>query len=334
MQTGSNRISSEPLSAHPLFHTGDIDRARANVARKFCAHDLTPRRDHRRFEARHNHAAGRCLSLNYLSYGCEVEIAPGELENFYLIQLPVEGHALVQNGRVEVAAGPQCATVLNPTRETRMVWQAGCRKVLLQIDRQSLHSKAEALIGRRLAEAVVFSPEVALGADGLQGWARALFSALSLAQNKGGFADNMHPHQDRLEEELILGFLCHQPSNVSHALDQEPAAPSFQLRRAVDFIKANLGEPLTLAQIAAQAGCSLRGLQMAFKEHLRCSPMQYLMRERLHHAHYLLQSVSPDHGVSAVAFDSGFSHLGRFSIAYRAAFGCSPRDTLGQGGLA
>lgn len=336
MQTEPYRRSSEPLSAHPLFHTGDIDRARVNVARKFCAHDLTPGRGHHGFEARHNHVAGHSLSLNYLSYGCEVSINPGELEHFYLIQLPLEGWAEVRNGRGEVAANPLCASVLNPTRETRMTWHAGCRKLLLQIDREALQAQAEILLGRRLAEAVVFDPRVDLSSPALRRWAASLISAVSLAQNRGAFGDSPHPHQDRLEEELILGFLCHQPSTISHGLEiaEGQGLAPHQLRRAVDFIKANLGDPLTLAQIAAEAGCSLRGLQMGFKRHYHCTPMQFLTRERLNHAHYLLQSLPPDHRVSAVAFDAGFSHLGRFSIAYRAAFGCSPRETLGRGGLA
>ncbi len=336
MQTRPHTGSAEPLSAHPLFQTGDIDRARQNVARKFCTHDLTPGREYKRFEARHNHAAGQCLSLNYLSYGCEVAINPGELERFYLVQLPLAGTANVRNGRVEVAACRQRATVLNPTRETRMTWHAGCHKLLLQIDRGAVQAKAEALLGRRLTEPVVFDPEVDLTAPALQHWSKSLFSAVSLAQNRCAFGAQMHPHQARLEEELLLGFLSHQPSNISHGLRREEAAglAPYQLRRAADYIRANLSEPLTLMQVAGEAGCSLRSLQMGFKRHYDCTPMQYLARERLNHAHYLLQSLPPDHRVSAVAFDAGFSHLGRFSIAYRATFGRSPRETLGRGGPA
>lgn len=333
MEPGHPTYIAEPLSAHPLFHTRDIDRARQNVARKFCSHDLTPGAQHREFEARHNHAAGQSLSLNYLSYGCDVAINPGELERFYLIQVPFAGTARVQNGRVEVLASRATASVLNPTRETRMTWHSGCRKLLLQIDRAALHRLAEDLLGRPLGEAVLFDPCVDLSRPGLQQWHSALLAAVSLAQNGAAFGTHMHAHQSRLEEELILGFLCHQPSNVSHGFDgASPLSPPFQLRRAVDFIKCNLAEPLTLAEIASEAGCSLRSLQLGFKTHYQCSPMQFLTRERLNHAHYLLQSLPGDHRVSAVAFDAGFSHLGRFSIAYRSAFGQSPRETLQQGG--
>jgi AraC-like DNA-binding protein len=217
-----------------------------------------------------------------------------------------------------------------------MTWHAGCRKLLLQIDRAALHAMAEQLLGRRLAEAVVFDPKLDLTTPALQHWAKTLRLAVRLAQNQGAFGGEMPLQQARLEEELMLGLLCHQPSTILHAVQQgdlSRAAP-FPRRRALDYIRGNLGEPLTLTQIAGEAGCSLRSLQMGFKRHMGCSPIQYLSRERLIHAHYLLQSLPPDHRVGAVAFDAGFSHLGRFSIAYRAAFGQSPRETLRRGGPA
>ena len=31
--------------------------------------------------------------MNYIRYGTDVEIEPGELGSFYLIQIPVKGHA-------------------------------------------------------------------------------------------------------------------------------------------------------------------------------------------------------------------------------------------------
>ena len=324
-----------PLSAFPLFHTRDIDRARHAVASKFCSHSLAPRGSAKGFEASHNHVAGQALSLNSLSYGCEVRIEPGELERFYLIQLPLEGRATVQNGCKTVLAEKGLGSVLNPTRETRMIWHQGCSKLLLQISRDALQACAEELLQRRLSEAVLFEPEVNLQAPGMRHWVRDLFAAVDLAQQGQAFAPQKEARQARLEEGLILGFLTRQPSSISHALAQEPPrALPHQLRRAQEFIHGNLSEPLTLAQIAAAAGCSLRSLQVGFRAHFGMTPMGYLTQQRLDHAHYLLQSRKSGRRVSAVAYDSGFSHLGRFSISYRKAFGCSPKETLLYGGPA
>jgi AraC-like DNA-binding protein len=41
----------------------------------------------------------------------------------------------------------------------------------------------------------------------------------------------------------------------------------------------------------------------------------------------------PDTLVSDIAFDSGFSHLGRFSVDYRKSFGRTPRESQIAGSI-
>ncbi|WP_412735433.1 AraC family transcriptional regulator [Krasilnikovia sp. MM14-A1259] len=100
------------------------------------------------------------------------------------------------------------------------------------------------------------------------------------------------------------------------------------VRRAVEFIDANPARPLTLADIAEAAGTSVRALQAGFSRHLDTTPMLYLRRVRLAHAHRDLQCADPDTGVAQVARRWGFGHLGRFAAYYRTAYGQSPRLTM------
>jgi transcriptional regulator GlxA family with amidase domain len=62
------------------------------------------------------------------------------------------------------------------------------------------------------------------------------------------------------------------------------------------------------------------------------SPMQYLRATRLEHARELLRRSQPERRIADVALDCGFTHLGRFAIAYREKFGESPSETVGLGG--
>lgn len=325
---------AELLSAHRLFQTTDVDAARAAVAQKFCAHDLLPGSNHRQFDVCHNHVAGAGLSLNYLRYGCDVKINPGELTHFYLIQIPLSGTALVQNGRKQVAASDKTASVLNPTRETRMLWNKGCEKLLLQIDRDTLTRTAETLIGKTLPCPVVFDPWVELNAPELRKWLENLWSACRLAQRGLAFGQKPPKHQALIEEELITGFLLAQPSTISHLLAVQPGLVSCkQMHRARLFIMEKLTEPMTISQIAEAAGCSVRSLQLGFQKQFACTPKQYLKTQQLNHAHLLLQSLPPDTLVSDIAFDSGFSHLGRFSVDYRKSFGRTPRESQIAGSI-
>jgi len=320
--------TDEPLSAHRLFHTREIEHARHVVSQKFCAHKLTPGATHRHFDTCHNHAAGLSLSLNYLHYGCDISIDPGELGEFYLIQIPISGTALVKNGAREVEATAASPTVLNPTHATRMTWHRGCRKLLLQIDRDALHRSAEAFAGQPLNHAVIFDPQINAALPAVKNWIAKLGASVSIAQNGDAFAQNIHPHQALLEEELISGFLQAHRSSISHMIDGEGTAPSTgTMRRACSYIMENLTEPMTVHQISQAAGCSLRSLQVGFQRQFGCSPVEFLRRKRLNHAHFLLQTLPPDTLIGSIAYDAGFMHLGRFSIAYRHAFGRSPNET-------
>lgn len=329
MNVGALQHRVEPLSRHRLFQSCDIDVARHVVAQKFCAHALIPGKGHQDFEIAHNHAAGRTLSLNYMRYGSEVTINPGELTHFYLLQVPLRGEATVRNGRKTVAAACGTATILNPTLDTVMTWGKGCEKLLLQINRDALHQAAEKLVGRALPHPVVFDPEVNLATPALHAWRQGLMAAIAVAERGAAFGTAAHKHQANFEEQLISGFLNAQPSTISHMLAHDLAPiSSAQIRRARTYMVENLSDPITISQVAAEADCSPRALQMGFQREFNCTPNQYLSRLRMDHAHFLLQTSPPQTQVQSIAFDSGFSHLGRFSIAYRKAFGCSPRETL------
>ncbi len=331
MERAFLRISADPLGGHRLLHSTDVELVRATVAEQFCDHDLIPGPAHDSFNACHNHAQGQSLSLNYIRYGCDVTINPGELTDFYLVQIPLSGGARVRNGRKTVEASQRVGTVLNPTRETQMIWYEGCEKLLLQIDATALHQTAERILGQSILHPIVFDPEVRLNAPRLQNWERKFRAAVAVADQNGAFGGRQHKHQALFEEELIAGFLMAQPSTIHHMMTQaQPHVSSPQINRARSYMLEHLADPITVAQIAAAAGCSIRSLQLSFQQSFGCTPIGFLQRQRLNHAHMLAQSVTRETLVSSIAYEAGFFHLGRFSIAYREAFGCSPRDTLLQ----
>ncbi|GAB1639610.1 helix-turn-helix domain-containing protein [Krasilnikovia sp. MM14-A1259] len=99
------------------------------------------------------------------------------------------------------------------------------------------------------------------------------------------------------------------------------------IRRAVAFIDAHPDQPITLADIAAAAGISVRGLHHGFRRHLDTTPTVYLRRVRLAHAHHDLHAAAYGDAVAAVARRWGFGHPGRFAGYYRTVYGRPPSDT-------
>jgi transcriptional regulator GlxA family with amidase domain len=85
--------------------------------------------------------------------------------------------------------------------------------------------------------------------------------------------------------------------------DAHPAT----VRRAIAYIDAHAADPITLTDIARGVGVTPRAVQLAFRRHLDISPMAYLRRVRLDHAHHDLAQASPGNGntVTAVAYRWG-----------------------------
>ncbi|TDU80483.1 AraC family transcriptional regulator [Streptomyces sp. KS 21] len=112
--------------------------------------------------------------------------------------------------------------------------------------------------------------------------------------------------------------------------DTRDATPE-TVRRAVAFIESEPDAEIGLGEMAAAAGVTPRALQYAFRRHLGTTPTAYLRRVRLALAHADLLAADPSRDtVTAIANRWGFHHQGRFSAAYRAAYGGSPRRTLAE----
>ncbi|MGX0996699.1 transcriptional regulator GlxA family with amidase domain [Bradyrhizobium diazoefficiens] len=100
------------------------------------------------------------------------------------------------------------------------------------------------------------------------------------------------------------------------------------LRVARDRLADNAGEPLDLAQLACAAGIGIRALQLGFRRHFGVSISEMLLDMRLAGLHARLAQARPDASITEIAFDLGFTHLGRMAGAYREKFGETPSATL------
>lgn len=330
----SPAFSDEPLAAFRLFGTREVDVARDVIGRTFCPHRLdVSRQTMARFETRHNHVAGEFLTLNHLDYGAQVEIDPGLLEHFYLVQIPLKGSAQITNGRCSFGVGSEVGSILNPMLPTRMVWHAGCRKLLLQIRRDALAALAEAYLGMALRTPVIFDPMLDLTRPGIRSWLVALARCVRAAERCRAFGDSNYRFQRAIEEELALGLVQAQPSSITHLVESPCArtAHASHIRRARAFINDNIAEPFRIHELIRAAGCGMRSLQTGFQAAFQVTPQQYIIRARLDLAHSRLQLDSQGETVASIAYDCGFTHLGRFAQSYQRVFGQPPSETLRTG---
>jgi AraC-like DNA-binding protein len=110
--------------------------------------------------------------------------------------------------------------------------------------------------------------------------------------------------------------------------DRSNAFPAL-LRRAIAFIDENAHASISLDDIAAAIHVTPRAVQYMFSRHLETTPLTYLRRVRLHHAHRDLAAADPvTDTVTAIAARWGWAHPGRFSVVYKSIYGQSPSSTL------
>ncbi|MDR9773299.1 helix-turn-helix domain-containing protein [Rhizobium hidalgonense] len=125
---------------------------------------------------------------------------------------------------------------------------------------------------------------------------------------------------------LVIRFGHHRLSGHLEKKKVSLVAP-WHVRRAIDYMHANIAEPLTMTMIADDVGVSLRALQTGFKAFRGTSPAGYLRTIRLQAAREQLRDPTNQRSVREICMIWGFAHAGRFSIIYRSTFGESPRDT-------
>lgn len=94
-----------------------------------------------------------------------------------------------------------------------------------------------------------------------------------------------------------------------------------RLRRVVELIAARFAEPLTLSELAAEAGISKFHFTRLFRQKLGRTPYRFLTETRLTAARSLL--IGTDLSIGEVASYSGFSSPSRFATAFASKFGAS-----------
>ena len=318
-----------PLTRHERLRTVDVDEAREVVAGAFCPHQLIPLDGARALDARfHSVQLGR-IGLNYLDYGATVRIAPGELKDFYLVQIPLAGHAEITCGRTRIESDQRRASVPAPDQPLTMRWMRGTPQLIVWIDRPHLEDHLHKMLGQSLSGPIRFDLGMDMTDPGIRSW-RKVVDLLVGEVDGGGVIPTEPLAMRQLEQLLLTQLLLGQPSNYSAALHRQPRSPAPKvIRHAAELIEEHACEPLTVEDIAEAVGLSVRAMQDGFRKFLGTTPTQYLRDVRLERVRAELVAADPaSTTVTDVAVRWGLLHPGRFSLQYRERFGESPSATL------
>lgn len=127
---------------------------------------------------------------------------------------------------------------------------------------------------------------------------------------------------DDLIRRLIVLLLVPDLLNVFQP--RELTEKPFVHAALVEWLLAHLDEPISLSDMEQRTSYSRRSLQLAFKQHFGCGPMQWLRRQRLAKARALLEQPGACHNLSQVAMACGYLSSASFSRDYLARYGERP----------
>lgn len=317
------------MPAQQLFASGDLDEARSMVGRVMRPHLLGVVGPRQRLDARMHHQPLGEVSLNRLRYGADVEIRPGPLEDFFLVQMPLSGTATIESGPQRVDSTPEVASVVSPDDDLAMRWADDNDQFMLRIGRSLLERTLVGHLGVALDRPLRF--QLGFRWRECPAWRCLMAYLLDCSAQHAQLAEHkLIVHQmEQLVAATLLSALPHNYSNTPAS--RRAAVLPRHVRCVQDYLQAHAHEPVSAEQLARIAGVSVRSLYAGFKEFLGVSPMHYLRDLRMERARAELVS-GECQNIAGVALRWGFAHLGRFSTSYKARYGESPSQSLRRHG--
>ncbi len=321
-------IPDIPLQSSTLLDTYDLDSAQTTVAKVLKKHDmrcLDRTRDHK---TRLNCLKLADVSLIYLHYGSNMVVEPGPMHDFHLLHMNLEGECGIQYRSKEIVAASGRTVLCSPSRPTRFRWRPDSRVLAVRIDKQALNQHFQTMTGLPVQREIEFEPELDHSTPQGMRWLSLLnFIDQDSRQPDGLWSSRAGAGQ--LAGLLMTTLLMGQPGSHQELVNRplSPAAPRY-VKRAEEFMLANIQQPLTLADLADHVGVSPRSLTNGFREFRGASPMAYFTNLRLERAHEELTAARATTTVTDVANRIGFQHLSHFASLYRRRYGIKPCETL------
>lgn len=242
-------------------------------------------------------------------------------QRFYTVGISLTATTLKfqHNGRIlcDGPVMPGSIQISSPGESVKAFYATPCRMMHLFI--------APELLSRRYDEA-----EGQLVRPDLSGQSPRIFRdiaierlALALQDANQLAATFSRMYADSVCDAIVARLLARRTEGAPARVDSRGAAlPRWRLRRAIDFIEANLANPIGLAEVAASTGLTRMHFAAQFRSTTGYSPHAYLLRRRLEHAQMLLRS--SEFSVLNVALSCGFSSHAHFTAVFKRMIGEPP----------
>ena len=312
------------LASHPLLDSTDLDVVRAVTGRAWGKHasDVIGRD---RYRLRLNRVEGARLPVTFVDCSARIEARMEGIGCQFQVMVPLSGGIdMVIDGR-PLSTSPGEAVFVRPARSMRFV-ASPSRCLVVDLPDGALDEWFQ----RHRTAAPAIAGRVLTGRSG----GKVVRAALRLAR----LHDQAAPRRDGLSAPLPPGVPLAEAAllaRVGEYLFGEPPPPGDEppcervvVEDLLDWLRRHRAEPVSMGDLAAHAGVSVRAVEQAFASHVGAPPMACLRAMRLDLARRLLEAAPAGSNVTAVVLEAGINHLGRFAGEYQRRYGELPSETL------
>ncbi len=320
------------LENHKVFSSQNDEELDSFLKNKNFKMDLTPE-NIKNLDARFNGVYMPGMFLGYIQYGPAITTSASGRDDYWL-QLPLQGKMEISDRFHSVVCDSTNAGIASPVHQNYYTMKSdeNCGGIRVCFYKSTVVDVLTALLGEQPSKPLEFSPEIKL----TSGYGASLSNYLKIAVSDFEQHSHIMWNHDVMrvfEQFILMGLLHSHPHNFSNSLQMlgKYNAPK-AVKRAMDYIRANYKNPITIADIISVANVPGRTLFKHFRDSKGLSPMQYLRNIRFEQTRKRLLRSDARSSITDIALEEGFVHMGRFSVEYRRRYGESPSDTLRKQG--
>ena len=248
-------------------------------------------------------------------------------ERFYTVGIALSATTLKfqHDGKIicDGPVMPGSIQITKPGERVKAFYASPCRVMHLFISPELLSRRFDEAAGPRVRPDLADHDPRIFRDVAVERLALALQDAKPLADTFGRM------YADSICDAIVARLLARRADAIpARSAMRGASLPKWRLRLAIDFIEANLANPIGLAEVAASTGLTRMHFAAQFRSTTGYSPHTYLLRRRLDHAQMLLRS--SEFSVLNVALSCGFTSHAHFTAVFKRMIGEPPNAWRGR----
>ena len=324
----TNRVAKlDQAVSSRLFRVNTLDEAHEKISNILCPHNIDIVENEDQLDVDFRGVQCNNLSLLNINYGAHVDIQPIGNDEFYFTQTTLSGTTCVYDKHQIVPTRAGETVIVSPHNDYKFNLPSGSNRLVIGIQNEILEQYLSSILQENVKEKLVFHMETSDKAV-QQIWINHIINLSRILTSQPIMATNNKIFQSHLEAtmSLMLGLFR---SNYTEALNSpKDTATSARIKKAKDYVHANIRKNISVNDVANAACISPRALQYSFRDIVGVSPSKYIRQIKLEAVNKALESAGPEENVTNILSNFEITSFGHFSKFYKEAFGCTPKITL------